>query len=79
MKKLDDILKGFDLTDTWDDGTKQYTTKEMHFIQYDYFEVHHMTVYPDGNIELSVDTNCDLFERATDLDQYHVYSLTEIA
>ena len=79
MKKLDDILKGFDLTDTWDDGTKQYTVKKMHFIQYDYFEVHSMTVYPDGNIELSVDTNCDLFEGATDLDQYHVYLLTEIA
>lgn len=79
MKKLDDILKGFDLTDTWDDGTKQYTTKPMHHIAYDYFEVHAMTVYPDGNIDLSVDTNCDLFEHANELDQYHVYALTEIA
>jgi len=35
MKKLQDILKGFDLEETWDDGTKQYTVKQMHSVYYD--------------------------------------------
>lgn len=79
MKKLDDILKGFDLTDTWDDGTKQYTVKEMHHVLYDYFEVQHITVHPNGNIDAVTGINCDAFDNANNLDEYHVYELTEIA
>ncbi len=80
MKKLKDILdKGFDLVDTWDDGTKQYDVKHMHHVLYDYFEVNGITIYPDGNIDANCGVNCDLFAGANELDEYHVYTLTEIA
>jgi len=79
MKKLQDILKGFDLEETWDDGTKQYTVKQMHSVYYDYFEVNAITVYTAGVIDAVVGTNCDPFDGITDLDEFHVYALTELA
>lgn len=79
MKNLDDILdKGFDLTDIDPDGTRYYDTKHMHHVLYDYFEVNGITVYPDGKIDANTGINCDLFEGANDLDEYHVYKLTEL-
>lgn len=80
MKKLDDILKGFDLTQTFPDGSKQYSIKQGCVAWwYDEAQIHYMTVYPDGNIDLVVDKNCDLVERANDLDEYNVFELTQIA
>lgn len=79
MKKLDDILKGFQLTETHGAGIKEYDVKHMHHVLYDYFEVNGITVYPNGHIDANCGVNCDLFEGANDLDEFHVYELTEIA
>ena len=79
MKKLEDILKGFELTDVHPDGTKQYDVKEMHSAYYDYFELNGITIRPNGSIDANYGVNCDLCEGANELDEYHVYELTEIA
>ena len=79
MKHLLDILQGFDLEETWDDGTKVYGVKPMHHVLYDYFVVNSIMIRPSGNIDASVGVNCDFFEGANKLDEFHVYELTEIA
>ena len=80
MKKLDDILVGFDLVDSWDDGTKMYDVKQMHHVIFDYFVVNGITVFPNGNIDANVDKNCDLLEDVqNEMDEFHVYELSEVA
>lgn len=80
MKDLNNILKGFDLADTHSDGTKQYSVKQMHHVIFDYFEVQYLTVFPNGDIDLAVGINCDSLDGVQNqLDEFHVYELTEIA
>ena len=78
-KKLDDILRlGFDLDHQDPDGSKTYVVKYMHSVYYDYFEVNYLYLQPDGRIDLSIGINGDPFDGADELDEFHVYKLTEL-